>query len=96
MPIDVRTIHADELPAYVDTFTTAFLERLDPAKVAAELEPIWDLQRVWAAFDGDRLCGTFRSWATELTVPGGAQLPAPRSRRSPCSPPTDGVGSSAR
>lgn len=76
MAIDVRTIRAHELPAYVDTFTTAFLERLDPAKVAAELEPIWDLQRVWGAFDGDRLCGTFRSWATELTVPGGAQLPA--------------------
>ena len=76
MPIEVRTIRADELSAYVDTFTTAFLERPDPVKVAAELEPIWDLQRVWAAFDGDRLCGTFRSWATELTVPGGAQLPA--------------------
>lgn len=76
MPIEVRTIRADELPAYADTFTTAFLERLDPVKLAAELEPIWDLSRVWAAFDGDRLCGTFRSWATEMTVPGGARLPA--------------------
>jgi predicted acetyltransferase len=76
MPIEVRAIRADELPAYVETFTSAFLERPDTVKVAAEIEPIWDLSRAWAAFDGPRLCGTFRSWATELTVPGGARLPA--------------------
>lgn len=76
MSIDVRTIRSDELQAYAETFTTAFLERPDTAKIAAEIEPLWDMDRTWAAFDGDRMCGTFRSWATELTVPGGARLPA--------------------
>ena len=33
-------------------------------------------ERTWVAWDGARACGTFRSWATELTLPGGATLPA--------------------
>ena len=33
--------------------TTAFLERPDTARIAGELAPLWDLDRVWAAFDGD-------------------------------------------
>ena len=30
---------------------------------------------MWGAFDGTTTVGTFRSWATELTVPGGGRLP---------------------
>jgi predicted acetyltransferase len=44
--------------------------------VAEAVKPWWETGRTWAAFDGDRVCGTFRSWATELTVPGGGRLPA--------------------
>jgi predicted acetyltransferase len=76
MNIRIRTISDDELSACVDTLTTAFLERPDLAKVTEQLRPLWDLRRMWAAFEGDRVCGTFRSWATEITVPGGARLPA--------------------
>lgn len=76
MTPEIRPIRDDELPAFLEALSTAFLERPDIDRVAAELRPIWDLGRVWAAFDGGRLCGTFRSWATELTVPGGARLPA--------------------
>jgi predicted acetyltransferase len=76
MSIQVRTIGADELPRFIETLTTAFLERPDVAAVGAAFAPHWDLERAWAAFDGDRMCGTFRSWASELTVPGGARLPA--------------------
>jgi len=77
MSIEVRNIRDDELTAFIDTLTTGFLERPgDVAKIADEVRPFWDLTRAWAAFDGDRPCSTYRSWATELTVPGGARLPA--------------------
>lgn len=77
MAIEVRTVREDELAAYLDTMTTAFLERLaDPARIADELRETWDLTRTWAGIDDGRPCGTFRSWATELTVPGGDQVTA--------------------
>ncbi len=76
MTIDVRPIRPEELPAFVDTMSTGFLDRPDVEAVAAELAPIWDLTRAWAAFDGERMAGTLRTWATELTVPGGVQIPA--------------------
>jgi predicted acetyltransferase len=74
--IQIRPIRDDEVAAYLDAITTGFLGRPAIAKIADEVRPLWDLQRCHAAFDGDRICGTFRSWATELTVPGGASLPA--------------------
>jgi predicted acetyltransferase len=74
--VEVRRIRDDELPAFIDTLTTGFMERVDADKVAAEMRPLWDLERTWAAFDDGRMCGTFRSWSTELTVPGGEHLPA--------------------
>jgi predicted acetyltransferase len=76
MAIEIRRVGEEELPAFVDALSTAFLERLDVEKVAAEVKPLWDLERTWAAFDDGRVCGSFRSWATELTVPGGGRLPA--------------------
>lgn len=76
MTVEIRQIRDDELPAFVNTLSTAFLERPDVEKAAAEVRPLWDLERAWAAFDDGRMCGTFRSWATELTVPGGERLPA--------------------
>lgn len=72
---DIRTIRDDELVQFIEVLTTAFLERPDAREVADELRPLWDLDRTLAAFDGDRMCGTFRSFPTELTVPGGGCLP---------------------
>ena len=77
MSIEIRHPGDDEMPAFIEALQTGFLERHgDVTRIADEMRPIWDLDRVWAAVDGDRICGTYRSWATELTVPGGAQLPA--------------------
>jgi len=76
MTPQIRTVRDDELPAVVDALSTAFLERPDIDRVVAELRPYWGLDRTWAAFDDGRVVGTFRSWATELTVPGTARLPA--------------------
>ena len=76
MSPEIRRITSEELPAFFDSMSTGFLERVDVDAIAAEVRPNWDLSRVWAAFDGDAMVGTFRSWATEVTVPGGRQLPA--------------------
>lgn len=76
MTIEVRRIRDDELREFIDTSSAGFLERPDVDKVTEEVRPLWDLDRTWAAFDDGRMCGTYRSWATELTVPGGQRLPA--------------------
>lgn len=77
MTPEVRTLAADELPAFVESLTSSFLERPDVDRAGAELAKLWELDRVRGAFDDEkRLVGTFRSWGTELTVPGGARLPA--------------------
>ncbi len=76
MTIEIRRVRDDELPAYIDALSTAFLDRPDVERVAAELRTMWDLERAWAAIDGGRVVGTFRSWGTEITVPGGGRLPA--------------------
>ncbi|MBA2720819.1 MAG: GNAT family N-acetyltransferase [Chloroflexi bacterium] len=74
MPIDVRPISDDELVPWVDTASTGFLERPDHEAIAAEVRPHWDLRRTWGAYDGSRIAGTLRTWPTELTVPGLAQV----------------------
>jgi predicted acetyltransferase len=73
--MQVRTIQDDELEAWTAAFLIpAFLDR-SAAEDAAFLRPRIDLSRTWAAFDGEQIVGTLRSWATELTTPGGV-LPA--------------------
>ncbi|OGO57342.1 MAG: hypothetical protein A2V85_15770 [Chloroflexi bacterium RBG_16_72_14] len=76
MTIEIRNAHPEEYPAFVEALSAAFLERPDVARVAEAVKPWWEPGRTWAAFDRGRVCGTFRSWATELTVPGGVRLPA--------------------
>lgn len=76
MTIEVRRVTADELPGFFRTTSTAFLEPLDADAVAASVLRFWDLDRVWAAFEGSRIVGTFRSWSSELTLPGCRRLPA--------------------
>ena len=76
MSIEIRNVSPDEFVPFVEALSTAFLDRPDVARIAEVVTPLWEPQRTWGAFDGDRVCGTFRSWATELTVQGGARLPA--------------------
>jgi predicted acetyltransferase len=76
MSINVRAIHDDELVPWLDAMSTGFLDRPDVSKIADEVRPYWELRRNWAAFEADRIVGTFRSWAGELTVPGLAQVKA--------------------
>jgi predicted acetyltransferase len=76
VPIDIRPIHDDELPAWFDALSSGFLDRPDIPKIVEEVRPHWDLGRVWGAFVDGRISGTFRSWATEMTVPGRRQVKA--------------------
>jgi predicted acetyltransferase len=76
MPITVRAIREDELLPWLDALSTGFLDRPDLSRIAEDVLPHWDLTRNWAALEADRIVGTFRSWAGELTVPGFAQVKA--------------------
>lgn len=76
MAIDIRPVHEDELREFLEAMSTAFLGRPDVARLAEDVKSVWDLERVWAAFEGPRIRGTLRTWATTMTVPGGATLPA--------------------
>lgn len=69
----VRCVTDDEVAAYLDVVRAAFLERPATDADAALWRQQLDLDRSLAAYDADgRLCGTSPSFATELTVPGGA------------------------
>jgi predicted acetyltransferase len=74
MTIEIRSIAPDGFEAAVEVISSAFLDRPDVAKVATYLRDRWIPERAWVAYDGLRACGTFNSWPTELTVPGGAML----------------------
>jgi len=76
MGIEIRNATPDEFQAAIEVISTAFLDRPDVRAVAESLRTVWEPARTWVAWDGPRACGTFRSFGTRLTVPGGAELPA--------------------
>jgi predicted acetyltransferase len=73
---DVRTVDATELRAWYTTLSTAFYGTGDPQAIADLRGPQLDMDRTWAAYDGDRIIATLRSYGTEVTVPGGGVLSA--------------------
>jgi predicted acetyltransferase len=77
MSIEVRNPERPEdYAAAIEVMSTAFLERPDVERVATSIRTHWLPERTWIAWDGARACGNFRSWPTQLTLPGGATLPA--------------------
>jgi predicted acetyltransferase len=72
----IRAVRTEELPAYLDALSSSFLERIDVDRLATEVAPRWDLDRSLGAFEADRPVATYRSFDTEITVPGRARLPA--------------------
>ncbi len=78
MAIEGRAITDAELPAWFDAAQNVFFMWSwgDSQEQAAIRRPHMDLARTMAAFDGDAIVGTFRTFATELTVPGGRSVSA--------------------
>jgi predicted N-acetyltransferase YhbS len=73
--MQVRTIEADELAAWVEAIHLPFFNH--PATDEVEFRrPHTDFDRAWAAVEGDGIVGTLSSFATELTLPGAGGLPA--------------------
>jgi predicted acetyltransferase len=73
--ITYRAITRAELPAFVRASSIGFAESptwLEEHPHWASLEP----ERILVAVDGDDIVGTSRNYSLELTVPGGATLPA--------------------
>ena len=76
MPQVIRPIRPDELVAWFEAFGTAFYIWPSDPQVAAEFRrPTLDLDRTLGAFEGDAIVGTFRSFPTQLTLPGGGRVP---------------------
>lgn len=65
----------DELTAWYEPLSLAFGEEISPEEMAAE-RPMMDLARLINAFDGERRVGASGAFSMQLTVPGGAAVPA--------------------
>ncbi|MFF8290806.1 GNAT family N-acetyltransferase [Streptomyces sp. NPDC016309] len=77
MSVDVRTVTEPEFPDWLRARRTGFMQPpVVPDEEVAQRLPYVDLARTQGAFDDGRCVGTFRSFAQELTVPGGARVPA--------------------
>ncbi|MFD9288560.1 GNAT family N-acetyltransferase [Streptomyces sp. NPDC060030] len=78
MSLDPRTVTAGEYPDWLRAVGTGFLRAAGAPgeeEVAVRLAHT-DLARVQGVFDAGRCVATFRSFAQELTVVGGARVPA--------------------
>jgi predicted acetyltransferase len=77
VPAIVRPVTREELPAWFAAFGSAFyIWASDPQGMADFRGPRMDLERTLGAFDGETMVGTYRSFPTRLTVPGGARVAA--------------------
>lgn len=76
MSIEIRAAGPDDYEGVVEALSTSFLERPDVPAVARQVRDVWEGTRTWIAVDGADVVGTFRSWPTELTLPGLGRLPA--------------------
>jgi predicted acetyltransferase len=73
--LEFRPIVADELPAYKLTDQYGFgFRHPDPEHHAGWSDA--ELDRTVAAFEGDEIVGIGRNYSLELTLPGGAMVPA--------------------
>src|SRR6185295_17052678 len=76
MPATVRPIRPEEQPAWFKAFSSAFYIWLyDANALATARRDHFDLTRMIAAFEGDRIVGTLRTFTAQLTLPGGARVP---------------------
>jgi predicted acetyltransferase len=76
MNAEVRTTTESEFADWLRAVNTGFLNTASPSSDEVESRLTGtDLARTWGAFDQGRCVATYRSFAQELTVPGGAVVP---------------------
>jgi predicted acetyltransferase len=75
MPSHVQRLPQEDISGWVDQMTLGFHYHL-PETFPEYLLTTIDLDRTWAAYDDEKVVGTLRSFATELTVPGPAGVAA--------------------
>jgi predicted acetyltransferase len=72
----IRTIKPEELPAWFEASSSAFyIWAQDPHATAVARRDTIEIDRVVGAFEDDLIVGTFRSFGSQLTLPGGARVP---------------------
>lgn len=77
MSLDVRTVTASEYPDWLRAVQNGFLTAGRPGEDdVADRFVGTDLSRIQGVFDAGRCVATFRSFAQELTVVGGATVAA--------------------
>ena len=79
--VDVRAINEDEVPAWVEAMRVGFLGHAGEGE-ADFRRPTSTSTATCGGFDGDRVVGTLRSFATDMTRARRLGL---RARRSPTS-----------
>jgi predicted acetyltransferase len=76
VPIIIRAIDQDEIVAWYAALGAGFVIWPSDPEAAAEARGKYlELDRTTGAFDGGDIVGTFRTFGTQLTLPGGAQVP---------------------
>ncbi len=77
MTVEIRTLSEDDLSSWLAAVKTGFLDgpEVSPEEVEMRRGGI-DLGRSQGAYDRGRFVGTFRTTPQQMTVPGGAALPA--------------------
>lgn len=79
MPPEIRHLVVDDAADFLRAVNTTYLEpeSKDAGRARFWLEHVRpDLDRTWGAFDRGRVVGSLRTLPFELTVPGGAAVPA--------------------
>lgn len=72
---DVRAIGATEVEDFRDRISRGFGHDPDRDETARErFHAVFDLDRTFAAFDGDEIVGTGAAYPLGVTVPGGAEV----------------------
>ncbi len=75
MTVELRRITREEIAPWCDAMAVGFLDVPDPARYPF-IEAVFDTQRGTAAVEDGRMVGTYASFTTNITLPGGATLPA--------------------
>jgi predicted acetyltransferase len=76
MSYEIRPLTSDDVPAFRAAIYSTFGHDMDPDDEdgAARFNAVFELDRMYPAFDGDTIVGTGGDFQLDMTVPGGNQV----------------------